>query len=121
MGISFFNMKKHQNRFLFSKEEADFYISRLNKSEFTRMEYESKLLILNLLLHSKQVQHYQLYKRNYILVFCKSLPIVYMIHSVINHIKDNNRNDYYSLDLIIDWIRAHTIRKIKENLSGPTR
>jgi hypothetical protein len=123
MGISFFQMKKHQNRFLFSREEADYYISRLNKEEFTRTEYESKLLILNLLLHSKQVQHYRCYKRNYNLVFCKSSPIVYNIHCVIDHIKENNRNDYYSLDLyaIIDWIRAHTIRKRKENLSGPTR
>lgn len=119
----FFNMKKHQNRFLFSREEADYYISRLSKSEFIRMEYESKLLILNLLLHSKQVQHYQCYKRNYNLIFCKSLPIVYRIHSVIDHLKDNNGDYYYNHDLydIIDWIRAHTIRKRKENLSGPTR
>lgn len=107
-------MKKHQNRFLFSAKEADYYISKLSKAEFDRIEVESKLLILNLLLTSKQVRHYELYKRNYSLVHCKSQPIVFKIESVIRDIECRiNTIHYYSFNLysIIDWIRAHTIRK----------
>lgn len=113
-------MKKHQNRFLFSKEEADYYISQLNKSGFNSTDYESKLLILNLLLTSKQVRHYGQYKRNFNLVYCKSQPIVFRIKYAIDEIKFNS--GHYSVDLfnIVDWIRVHTIRK-KGNLSGPTR
>ena len=58
-------MKKHQNRFLFTREEAEYYISELNKIRLNKIEDdESKLLILGCLLQSKTIRHYQYFKKN---------------------------------------------------------
>lgn len=118
--------KKHQKRFLFTLEEANYYYEKIQEISSDKIkDYESKLLILNCLLESKVVRHYKLYKRNFNSVQCKSLPIQNYINNLIylfrEECTDVDRNYISMCCLYIkDWIKTHTIYK-KENLSGPTR
>lgn len=119
--------KKHQKRFLFTLKEANYYYEKIQEISSGKIkDDESKLLILNCLLESKVVQHYRLYKRNFNLVQCRSLPIQQYINDLIYLVRGEYTGGVYGNYMsmccfyIRDWIKTHTIYK-KENLSGPTR
>lgn len=120
--------KKHQKRFLFTLEEANYYYEKIQEISSEKIkDDESKLLILSCLLESKVVRHYSLYKQNFNLVQCRSLPIQKYINNLIylfgrrEECTNVDRNYIYMCCFYIgDWIKTHTIYK-KENLSGPTR